>query len=131
VSLEAVLFDVGNTLLSVAEDPHVRALRGVAHLGSVPFEHYKKALAQAQREWVEAGGAPEIEDLPETWVRHITRALELAQFTGDCRHAARIMEESFLLDDGKFSRTQALCCGHFMAAVFEWVSCPIGRPVWS
>ena len=95
---EAVLFDVGNTLLSVAEDPHARALRGVAHLGRVSLEDYRRSLAQARTEWVEAGGTPELEDLPDTWVRHITRALELAQFTGDCRHAARLMEDSFLVD---------------------------------
>src|SRR5690348_9010672 len=75
VTPEAVLFDVGNTLLSVAEDPHVRALRGVAHLGNVSLEDYRRSLAQAQREWLEAGGTPELEDLPNTWVRHITRAL--------------------------------------------------------
>jgi HAD superfamily hydrolase (TIGR01509 family) len=98
VTVEAVVFDVGNTLLSVAEDPHARALRGVTHLGRVSFEHYRRALTQAQREWAEAGGAPEIEDLPDTWIRHITRALELAQFPGDCRYAAQLMEDSFLVD---------------------------------
>ena len=98
MSYDAVLFDVGGTLLNVVGDPRERAIEAVAHLGSVSIEAYAAGVEQAQREWRAAGGAPEHEDLTETWVAHNQRALELAGFEGDVAFAARLMEESFLSD---------------------------------
>jgi HAD superfamily hydrolase (TIGR01509 family) len=98
VRLEAVLFDVGNTLLRVPHDPHQRAIAKAAHLGEIPFASYKSSLNQAREEWWASGGSPESQDLPETWIAHIQRALELIGFTGDALHAARLIEDAFLMD---------------------------------
>ena len=96
LNYDAVLFDVGGTLLYVARDPRELAIESVAHLGRVSIEAYTAGIERAQREWHDAGGAPEKEDLVETWVAHNRRALELARFEGDIMSAARLMEESFL-----------------------------------
>ena len=98
VNLEAVFFDVGNTLLKVPFDPHQRAIAAASHLGRIPFKRYKASLDRARKEWWEAVGDHASEDLPETWIAHIQRALELIGFTGDVPLAARIIEESFLLE---------------------------------
>lgn len=98
MKFEAVLFDVGNTLLRVPVDPHQRAIAKAAHLGEIPFEAYKSSLAQARQEWWSSSGRPELQDLPETWMSHIQRALELIQFSGDAGLASRLIEESYLLD---------------------------------
>ena len=94
----AVLFDVGDTLLYVPEDPHKRALESVQQLGRVALHDYKLAIARVQTEWQDAGGLPEHEDLPETWVGHTRRALELLGFGGDSAAAASVIEHSFLKD---------------------------------
>ncbi len=101
VNYDAVLFDVGGTLLRVARDPRELAIESIAHLGRVSIGAYTAGIEQAQREWHEAGGAPEKEDLVETWVAHNKRALELARFEGDIMSAARLMEESFLSEGWK------------------------------
>jgi HAD superfamily hydrolase (TIGR01509 family) len=98
VEFDAVLFDVGNTLLSVPRDPHERAIATVSHLGTIPFKSYKVSLQRARQEWAQAGGAPGLQDLPETWIGHIERALDLIKFEGDRSLAARLIEESFLLE---------------------------------
>ena len=67
-------------------------------MGELLLENYKAGIEQAKREWLKAGGTPDQEDLPETWIGHDKRALELAKFEGDIPLAARMMEESFLLD---------------------------------
>ncbi len=96
MNYDAVIFDVGGTLLHVARDPREHAIEAVAHLGRVSIEAYAAGIEQAQREWRAAGGAPEKEDLAETWVAHNRRALQLTRFEGDVESAARLMEESFL-----------------------------------
>ena len=96
MEFEAILFDVGDTLLHVPEDPHKRALESVSHLGAVPFEHYRATIDRVYQEWREAGGLPEHEDLTETWVAHSKRALELVGFQGDSAAAAELIEHAFL-----------------------------------
>ena len=98
MNFEVILFDVGNTLLRVPYDPHQRAIAAASHLGTIPFEPYKASLNRAREEWWEAIGDHAKEDLPETWIAHNRRALELMGFEGDVSLAARIIEESFLLD---------------------------------
>ena len=95
---EAVLFDVGNTLLRVPHDPHRLAVAAASHLGSIPFESYKANLNRAREEWWRAIGDHAAQDLPETWIAHNHRALELLGFAGNISLAARLIEESFLLD---------------------------------
>jgi HAD superfamily hydrolase (TIGR01509 family) len=97
VKPKVVLFDVGNTLLHVPEDPHLTSLRTVSCLDVLSLSDYKAGIEQAKREWYEAGGAPEREDLSETWVDRYKRALELAGFRGDVALTARRIEESFLV----------------------------------
>jgi putative hydrolase of the HAD superfamily len=97
VTVKAVLFDVGNTLLHVPEDPHQRSVQAAAHLGTFSFERYRVGIEQAKREWLDAGGAPDREDLSETWISHTKRALQMAEFDGDIDLAARRIEASFLL----------------------------------
>lgn len=94
----AVLFDVGNTLLDVPDDPHERALRAVSHIGSVSLKRYKSEIERARTEWLESGGAPHVADLAETWIGHSKRALDLAGFSGDCELAAQLIEKHFLAD---------------------------------
>ena len=98
MNYDAVMFDVGGTLLNVGRDPRECAIEAVAHLGRVSLDAYAAGIEQAQREWRESGGKPETEDLTETWVGHNKRALELADFKGDIASAARLMEASFLAD---------------------------------
>jgi HAD superfamily hydrolase (TIGR01509 family) len=75
-------------------------------MGELLLEDYKAGIEQAKREWLKAGGTSDQEDLPETWISHNKRALELAKFEGDIPSAARLMEESFLLDGWEvFSET--------------------------
>lgn len=95
---DAILFDVGGTLLRVVRDPHEMALGAVAHLGTASAPDLHAGVLQAVAEWRTAGGHPGEEDLSSTWVRHYQRALTLASFTGDVTAAARIMEASFLSD---------------------------------
>jgi HAD superfamily hydrolase (TIGR01509 family) len=98
VKFETVLFDVGNTLLRVPFDPHQRAVKAASHLGSIPFKPYKSSLDRAREEWWESIGDHAAEDLAETWIAHNRRALELIGFEGDIALAARLIEESFLLE---------------------------------
>jgi putative hydrolase of the HAD superfamily len=93
---EAILFDVGGTLLDVVRDPHQMAVEAIAHLGTVRAATFAFGIRQAVEEWRSADGRPEAEDLPETWVEHNRRALAIAGFEGDISVAARIMEETFL-----------------------------------
>ena len=97
-SYDAVFFDVGETLLRVYKDPQVAAVQSVAHLAELTVEQYRAGVEQAVAEWRASGGGPESEDLPETWIRHNRRALELAGFAGDVTVAARHMEDTFLAD---------------------------------
>jgi len=106
MKFKVVLFDVGNTLLHIPDDPHKRSLESIAHMGELLLEDYKAGIEQAKREWLKAGGTPDQEDLPETWISHNKRALELAKFEGDIVLSARLIEESFLLDGWEvFSET--------------------------
>ncbi|MGD8405776.1 MAG: HAD family hydrolase [Anaerolineales bacterium] len=106
MNFKAVLLDVGNTLLHIPEDPHIRSLKAVTHMGELLLEDYKAGIEQAKREWLQAGSTPDQEDLPETWISHNKRALELAEFEGDIVLAARLIEEAFLLDGWEvFSET--------------------------
>src|SRR5690349_9303636 len=95
---DAVVFDVGGTLLDVPRDPQGRALERIAHLGAVCRDMFRAEVARAVADWREAGGEPSQEDLPATWVRHYERALQAAGFPGDCAAAAHLVEDTFLLD---------------------------------
>jgi putative hydrolase of the HAD superfamily len=95
---DAILFDVGGTLLHVVPDPHEMALGAVAHLGSASVDDLRVGVRQAVAEWSAAGGHPHEEDLTATWERHYERALTLARFTGDAAQAAAIMEATFLTE---------------------------------
>ena len=98
ISCDAIVFDVGGTLLDVAPDAHRRAFDRIAHLGTVPFDAFRDAVNRAVAEWQAAGGHPSEEDLPTTWERHYERALGACGFTGDCAEAARIIEAAYLVD---------------------------------
>jgi HAD superfamily hydrolase (TIGR01509 family) len=93
---QAILFDVGGTLLNVACDPHTAAIEAVAHLGDLSPAEFAVAIQKVVEEWRAADGRPEVEDLPETWVDHNRRALTLTGFAGDIAVAAQIMEDVFL-----------------------------------
>ena len=93
-----VLFDVGNMLLHVAENPHLTSWRELGCLNEISPDAYTRGVEQAKREWHEAGGAPDLEDLSETWIERYMRALELAGFSGDVAHTARLIEQSFLVN---------------------------------
>ena len=95
---EAILFDVGDTLLNVVRDPQQMAVEAVAHLGALSATAYAAGVRQAVAEWRNAGGRPELEDLPETWISHNSRALAIAGFRGDIATAAQLMEDTFLAD---------------------------------
>lgn len=97
-SCDAVLFDVGGTLLHVHRDPQEAALERIAHLGRVSLEAFRVGVHEAVAEWHRNGGEPHQEDLADTWVLHYERALTSAQFPGDRTVAARLMEASFLID---------------------------------
>jgi HAD superfamily hydrolase (TIGR01549 family) len=96
VGYQAILFDVGGTLLDIVRDPHMTAVEAVAHLGDLSAVEFAAAIRVVVGEWRAAGGLPELEDLPETWVGHNRRALTLTGFTGDIAAAAQIMEDVFL-----------------------------------
>lgn len=96
---DAIVFDVGGTLLDVPRDPQERALERIAHLGVVSRDAFRAGVAQAVADWRQAGGDPSHEDLPATWVRHYELALKAAAFPGDCAMAAQLIEDTFL-DDG-------------------------------
>ena len=95
---DAIVFDIGGTLLRTMRDPQEMALERIAHLGTVPLSAFRSGVDQAIREWKLANGQPHEEDLSSTWVRHYMRALTLAGFAGDCAVAAHIMEDGFLTD---------------------------------
>jgi putative hydrolase of the HAD superfamily len=95
---QAIVFDVGGTLLNVVRDPQRMAVEAVAHLGTISLASYAAGIRQAVEEWRRDGGTPDMEDLPGTWVSHNRRALAIAGFTGDIAAAARIMEDTFLSD---------------------------------
>lgn len=126
MNYDAVMFDVGGTLLNVFRDPRERAIEAVAHLGRVSIEAYAVGIERAQREWRAAGGSPEKEDLADTWVAHNERALELAGFDGDVASAARLMEESFLSDgwdlfsDAHAALAEIRSLGLSMGVVSNW-----------
>jgi HAD superfamily hydrolase (TIGR01509 family) len=94
----AIIFDVGGTLLEILRSPNDLALEAIAHLGTVSAADYSHAIRQVVQEWRDAGGQPELEDLPATWVGHNHRALSLAGFTGDVSAAAEIIEATFLTE---------------------------------
>ncbi|HEY4129660.1 MAG TPA: HAD family hydrolase [Gemmatimonadaceae bacterium] len=95
---DAIVFDVGGTLLDVPRDPQERALERIAHLGAARADAFREAVADAIAEWRRAGGNPAREDLPVTWARHYEHALRVSGFPGDCAAAAHLIEEMFLED---------------------------------
>jgi putative hydrolase of the HAD superfamily len=95
---EAILFDVGGTLVNVVRDPHVLAIEAIAHLGILSVSDFSAAIRKVVDDWRASDGQPEVEDLPDTWIEHNRRALKLAGFTGDLSTAAKIMEDVFLTD---------------------------------
>ena len=95
---QAIIFDVGSTLLEIVRDPNQLAVEAIAHLGTVSATAYAAVIRQAAQEWRDGGGKPELADLPSTWVGHNRRALSLLGFTGDAAAAAQIIEETFLTE---------------------------------
>lgn len=98
LKFDAVVFDVGGTLLHTPRDPLQAALDRISHLGSVSLDAFRVALRAATTTWREHEYAPEREDLAITWVQHYERALRAAHFPGDCAAAARLLEDGFLID---------------------------------
>lgn len=98
IQYRVILFDVGGTLLDVKDDPQRVAFDSIEQPGAMTFTAFTSGIERAVREWQEAGGRPEQEDLPETWVRHYRRALTLAGFHGDVGRTARMLEDNFLTD---------------------------------
>jgi HAD superfamily hydrolase (TIGR01549 family) len=98
MTVDAVVFDVGGTLLHVARDPQEAALERIAHLGVVSLDAFRAGVQAAVAEWRAHEYKPECEDLAATWTRHYERALAAAHFPGDCVEAARLLEEGFLSD---------------------------------
>lgn len=123
---EAILFDVGGTLLNVVRDPHEMAVEAVAHIGTISVTAYAAGIRRAVEEWRAARGTAEAEDLPETWVNHNRRALAIAGFTGDIAAAAQIMEETFLRDgwelyaDVPDTLAALRAAGHRLGVVSNW-----------
>jgi len=97
-TFDAVVFDVGGTLLHVPRDPQEAALERIAHLGTVSLDEFRTEVQAAVAAWREHEYRPECEDLAATWTRHYERALSAAHFTGDCAEAARLLEDDFLID---------------------------------
>ena len=95
---QAIIFDVGSTLLEIVQDPNELAAQSIAHLGTMSATAYSAAIRQVAQEWRDAGGNPEVADLPSTWVDHNLRALIRLGFPGDVPAAAQIIEETFLTD---------------------------------
>jgi HAD superfamily hydrolase (TIGR01549 family) len=95
---QAIIFDVGSTLLQIVRNPNELAVEAIAHLGTVSAAEYSTAIRQVAQEWRDGGGRPELADLPSTWVGHNLRALHLLGFTGDADAAAQIIEETFLTE---------------------------------
>lgn len=95
---DAVLFDVGGTLLRVTHDPQETAYRRHVQDGDVSLDTFRACLDAAVAEWNAAGGDASCEDLPETWVGHYKRALTAAGFRGDVAATAHRIEASFLAD---------------------------------
>jgi HAD superfamily hydrolase (TIGR01549 family) len=93
---QAIIFDVGSTLLEIVQDPNELAMQAIAHLGTMSATAYSAAIRRVAQEWRDAGGNPEVSDLPSTWVDHNLRALCLLGFAGDAPAAAQIIEETFL-----------------------------------
>lgn len=95
---QAIIFDVGSTLLEIVRNPNELAVEAIAHLGTVPAAAYEAAVRQVAQEWRDEGGKPELADLPSTWVGHNLRALNLLGFTGDASAAAQVIEKTFLTE---------------------------------
>jgi HAD superfamily hydrolase (TIGR01549 family) len=95
---QAIIFDVGSTLLEIVRNPNELAVEAIAHLGALSATSYAVTIRQVAQEWREGGGSPELADLPSTWVGHNLRALRLLGFDGDAGAAAQIIEETFLTD---------------------------------
>ena len=95
---DAIVFDVGGTLLCVAHDPQENAHRRYVRDGGVSFEAFRASLDAAVEAWREAGGEARHEDLADTWVHHYQHALSAAGFRGDCAATAQRIEASFLTD---------------------------------
>src|SRR5262245_5498234 len=98
MTCDAIVFDVGGTLLNVTADPQERAVQRVSHLGTVELDAFRLELRNAVADWQRVDGDACREDLAETWIRHYERALAAARFSGDCAAAARIIEDGFLID---------------------------------
>jgi putative hydrolase of the HAD superfamily len=96
--VDAVVFDVGGTLLDVPRDPQQSALERIAHLGEVSLDAFRTEVQAAVAAWRAHEYKPECEDLAATWTRHYERALRAAHFPGDCVEAARNLEDGFLID---------------------------------
>lgn len=123
---EALLFDVGGTLLDVVRDPQEIAVEAISHLGTLSVSDYAAGVRQSVKEWREHGGLPESEDHTETWIHHNRRALEIAKFSGDIEMAAKLMEETFLVDgweifpDAHKTLKALRNCGTPMGVVSNW-----------
>jgi len=123
---QAILFDVGGTLLNVVRDPHTTAIEAIAHLGDLSAAEFAVAIQKVVEEWRAADGRPEVEDLPETWVDHNRRALMLTGFAGNIVVAAQIMEDVFLSEglevypDVVRAVTALASRGYKMGVVSNW-----------
>lgn len=95
---QAIIFDVGGTLLEITRSPHESSVEAVAHLGILEAILLDRTVHQVVQEWRDSGGRPEVADLSETWFEHYRRALARLGFAGDIDIAARIIESRFLSD---------------------------------
>ena len=122
----AVIFDVGSTLLEITRNPNEVAAEAIAHLGVISHEQYALAIRDIAQEWRTAGGAPEVADLPATWISHNCLALSRIGFAGDIPAAARIIEETFLTSgwqvypDAEVVLASLLDDGYKLGIVSNW-----------
>jgi FMN phosphatase YigB (HAD superfamily) len=85
---DAVVFDVGGTLLRVTHDPQEHAYRRYVEGGGVSLQGFRASLDATVSAWRDAGGEAQHEDLAETWVRHYENTLAAVGFRGDCAATA-------------------------------------------
>jgi putative hydrolase of the HAD superfamily len=123
---QAIIFDVGGTLLEITRSPHEFSVEAVAHLGSLDAVLLERTVRQVVQEWHGSGGRPEIADLSETWLEHYRRALTRLRFGGDIDNAARIIESRFLsggwavYSDAIEALTSLRTSGYRLAVVSNW-----------